>query len=352
MSKYILPNESRPDIAAGVVSQLMGGAARHIAPRLFPIVKTGQRAGSWYLATFAGPSVTTGRSFGNTLSGTHKANSPKSWETARHESRVKLEDADIEDMGGVDPAVLASAEEGVRAVSLKLDNVAYLAAKTAASTPAELNPVAPFAAIADAAVKVKRYGEPYLFCGESWLNEFVKNALVQLTLRGLYGDRIILDITTGVESVLKAVGVAFGVKGILVGDDEAFSYLSNPADATSVVLDKTNAFVIALRDMGANPLLTAKVQPVFGLMPVFLPGDESEVQVDTSYDSDVKVNNVDATVQAAALVVNAGACKAVAIPATGWATGFPVDENPAIPSSSSSSASSEASSEASSSSGD
>ncbi len=339
MSKYILPNESRADIAAAVIPQLMGGAAKHIAPRLFPIVKTGQRAGTWYLATFAGPSVTSGRSYGNTLSGTHKSNSDKSWTTARQESRVCLEDADIEDMGGIDPAVLASAEEGVRAVSLKLDNLAYLAVKTAASTPAQLNPGAPFAAIADAAVKVKRYGEPYLVCGESWLNEFVKNALVQVTLRGLYGDRIFLDITTGAESILNAVGVAFGVKGIIVGDDAAFSYLSNPADTTSVTLDKTNAFVVALREMGANPLITAKVQPVFGLMPVFIPGDAGEVQVDTSFDPDGKVNNVDATVWATALTVNAGAAKAVAIPASGWIAATPAEE-----SSSSSSASSESSS--------
>ena len=337
MSKYILPNESRADIATAIKDQLMGGAARHIAPRLFPIVKTGQRAGSWYLATFAGPSVTSGRSYGNTLSGTHKANSSKSWETARQESRVCLEDADIEDMGGIDPAVLASAEEGLRAIGVKLDNLAYLAVKTAASTPAEISPVAPFAAIADAAVKVKRYGEPYLVCGESWLNQFVKNTTVQLTLRGLYGDRIFLDITTGVESVLSAVGVAFGVKGIIVGDDAAFTYLANSADATSGVVDKTNAFVVALRDMGANPLVTAKVQPVFGLMPVFIPGDDAEVQVETSYDAGGKVNNVDATVWAAALTVNAGAAKAVAIPATGWVTGLPVDTNPAAESSSSSS---------------
>ena len=341
MSKYILPNESRADIAAAVIPQFMGGAAKHIAPRLFPIVKTGQRAGSWYLAKFAGPSVTSGRSYGTSLSGTHKANDATSWETVRQESRICLEDADIEDMGGVDPAVLASAEEGVRAVCLKIDNVAYLAVKTAASTPAELNPGAPFAAIADAAVKVKRYGEPYLVCGESWLNQFVKNALVQVTLRGLYGDRIFLDITTGAENILNAVGVAFGVKGIILGDDEAFSYLSNPADATSVVVDKTNAFVVALRDMGSNPLLTAKVQPVFGLMPVFIPGDAGEVQVDTSYNSEDKVNNVDSTVWAKPTTVNAGAAKAVAIPASGWVAATPADESS---SSSSSSASSESSS--------
>ena len=321
MSKYILPNEPRADIAAAVKGTLMGGAAKHIAPRLFPVVKTGQRDGSWYLSQFVNPGVTTGRSYGNALTGTHKANAKKTWSTSSHENRVCLTDADIEDMGGLDPAVLASAEEGVRAIALKLDNLAYLAVKTAASTPADLNPAAPFKAIADAARAVKRYGDPWLVCGESWLNTYVANENVALHLRGLYGDRIFLDITTGVESVLNAVGVAFGVKGIIVGDDDAFTYLSNPADTTSGAVDATNGFVVALRDMGASPLATAKVQPVFGLMPIFVPGDEGEVQVETSYDSSTRVNNVDTVVWATALTVNAGAAKAVAIPASGWYTG-------------------------------
>ena len=340
MSKYILPNESRPDIAAALKDKLIGGAAKHVAPRLFPIVKAGQRDGSWYLAELVDASVVSGRSYGNSLSGTHKANAKKTWSTTSQETRICLTDADIEDMGGIDTAVLASAEGCVRPLALKLDNLAYLAVKTAASTPAQLSPLAPFAAIATAAVKVKRYGEPHLVCSESWLNAYVANTVVALHLRGLYGDRIIQDITTGVDKALMAAGIAFGVKGIILADDLAFG---TTADSTSTT-DATNAFVVALRDMGANPLITAKTQPVFGLMPVFVPGDEGEIQVDTSFDSDSKVNNVDATVWAAALTVNAGAAKAVAIPATGWVTGLPVDTDPAPDSSASSSSSSSGSS--------
>ncbi len=340
MSKYILPNESRPDIAASINGKLIGGAAKHVAPRLFPIVKTGQRDGSWYLAEPVDATVVTSRSYGNSLSGTHKANAKKTWSTASHEARICLTDADIEDMGGIDTAVLASAEGSVLPLALKLDNLAYAAVKTAAGAAATLNPVAPFAAIADAAVKVKRYGEPYLVCSESWLNAYVSNTVVALHLRGLYGDRIIQDITTGVDKALEAAGIAFGVKGIIIADDAAFG----TTEGTVYTTDATNAFVVALRDMGANPLITAKTQPVFGLMPMFVPGDEGEIQVDTAYDADSKVNYVDASVWAAALTVNAGAAKAVAIPATGWVTGLPVDTAPAASSSSSSSSSSEASS--------
>ena len=226
MSKYILRNEDRPDIAAAVAGKLMGGAAKHIAARLFPIIKTKQRDGSWYLATITDATVVSGRSYGDALTGTHKANSKKTWSTTSQETRICLTDADIEDMGGVDAAVLASAEGSVRPLALKLDNLAYAAVKTAASTPAQLNPGAPFKAIAAAAVAVKRYGEPYLVCSESWLNEYVANSIVALHLRGLYGDRIIQDIATGVDKALEAAGIAFGVKGIIIADDQASAPLS------------------------------------------------------------------------------------------------------------------------------
>ena len=78
-------------------------------------------------------------------------------------------------------------------------------------------------------------------------------------------------------------------------------------------------------------------------MPIFIPGDDSEIQVDTSYDSSTRVNYVDATVWADALTVNSGAAKAVAIPASGWIAATPAEE----PSSSSSASSESSSSESS-----
>jgi hypothetical protein len=318
MSKYIFANEDRPDIAAAIAGKLMGGAAKHVAPRLFPIVKTGQRAGSWYLAQLADASVVSNRTYGDALTGTHKANASKSWSTTSQETRICLTDADIEDMGGADQAILASAEGAVRPLGLKLDALAYSALATAASTPANLDPDAPFKAIADAAVKVKRYGDPILVCSESWLNAYVANTTVALHLRGLYGDRIIQDVVTGIDKALEAAGIAFGCKGILVADDAAFGTTVD----TTYTTDATKAFIVGLADMGSNPLATAKTTPVLGLMPIFVPGDESEIQVETSYNSSTRVNNVDAIVWACTLTANSGAAKAVAIPGSGWVKGL------------------------------
>lgn len=305
-----LNSESRPDIAAGISAKIMLGGANLVFPKIFPVHPVKDKGGNLYVATDITGSATSNRSYGNALSGTHIAASSVSYSCGKIEKRSELEDADIKDLGGVDPAVAAGARVSARAVALAMESAAaaLVIDSTRYSAAATINAKSPFAALMKAATAVKAYGRPYLVCSESWLNDFVSIPEVAVTLRGLFGDRVITDVVSGVETVLAAVGSHFGCKGIIVGDDAAWK-VSEKTDAAAVV---------AIRDGDGDAYLNAKMAPAFGLTPVFLPdpaAPDAPFEIDTGWDNSTKVNTVDATIFAVSKVLNVGGAVVVKLPA-------------------------------------
>lgn len=300
---FIVPNESRPDIAATIKGSLIKGAATHVASKIFAIIPTQTQSGIMRLAQKTSVTATKGREYGTKLEGSHKANKTVNYTCTKVEARVGLDDSDIVDLGGIDAAILAAAESGAESVLLDVDKDAYNAIKTAAGTAVALDATKPFAAIGSAANAVKHYGEPTLVCSEDWLVKCVSNTTVAQTLRGDFGDRVFTDLLSGIDAVMHSVGLVFGVKHILIADSAAWE-------------DATTAFVIGIRDPGANALLTAKSKPVFGVLPVFIPTDGQELDVATAYDASDKINCVDTTAYLTPKVVNADGAKAIVFPET------------------------------------
>lgn len=310
-------NESRPDIAVGLVRKTLSGAVRFVSHVLFPPAPVAERGGTISCAQNLTATGVTNRSAGTSLSGTHNAHVDISYTCAKHEARAYVDDTDIKNHKGEEPAIAATAKVAAYGAIKKYEDVSAAllinATNYAAALPININ--APFAALATAAVSVKKFGAPYLVCSEYWINEFVSSPIVSAHLIKLYGDRIIQDVQTGIESALKAVGIAWGVKGIIIGDDD-FWKVSGLEDAAVVVALRPN-------DMTADVISTIKALPCFGFAPTFLPEGSTEqapLQIDTVYLSDPKSNAVDATLYAVPKIINAGGFKLVKLPAAGMVT--------------------------------
>ena len=157
---------------------------------------------------------------------------------------------------------------------------------------------------------MKHYGEPVLVASETWLRNFVKLPKVVETLRALYGDgwfKYIADLS----NVNDAIGQAFGVKRVLIGDDD-FWAVENRTDAAAVVALRPN-------EMAAGVVQTVKAVPCYGFAPTFLPessaGLDEPFSVSTVFRDATRDNAVDVTLDAVPKEINAAAAKLVKLPA-------------------------------------
>ena len=310
-------NEQRADIAVGLVRKTLAGAARFISHIIFPSASVAEIGGSIACAQNLTATGVTNRAAGTTLSGTHNVHVDVSYTCVKHEARSFVDAADIKNHKGEEPAIAATAKVAAYGAIKKYEDVAAALIINATNYAAALgiNINAPFAALATAAVSVKKFGVPYLVCSEYWLNEFVSSPIVAAHLIKLYGDRIIQDVQTGVEAALTSVGIAWGVKGIIIGDDD-FWKVSGYEDAAAVIALRPN-------DMITDVISTVKALPCFGFAPTFLPEGSTEdapFQIDTVYLPGSKEDCVDATIYAVPKIINAGGFKLVKLPAAGMVT--------------------------------
>ncbi len=309
--KFIFKNESRPDIAVGLTTSALRGAARFISHVLFPVWGTSEKGNSLTVAQRITNAVTTNRAQGADLSGIRVAAVSKSYTCSKIERRSVMDDEDIKNAGGEEPAIAAGALAAGRDVLLGVEALSAAAVFTDAAYAAAsaIDAEAPFAAIAMQARAVKDYGDPVLVCSESWLTNFVSMRTVAAHLRLLYGDRAVLDVLSQTEAVMKSIGLVFGVKNILVGDDAAWA-VANKTDAAAVVAVRPEA--------QTAPAMTVKAKPCFGLGPTFLPDPaaaDAILEIDTVFLGTEKDNAVDATAWFTPLVLNAAGRGLVKLPA-------------------------------------
>lgn len=314
----IFRNESRPDIALGLVRSVLAGSVKLIGHILFPPFTTTEKSGSITVAQRVTGTATTNRAAGATLTGQHVSNKPVNYTCNKYEQRSYVTDEDIKEMGGEDAAIGAMAMVSGYSVINKSESAAaalVINATTYGSAVA-ININAPFAAITTAAIAVKKFGVPMLFCSEYWLNELVSSPIVAAALLKLYGDKIIQDVQTGLPTALKAVGSLFGVSEIVVGDND-FWKVTSYEDAAAVV-------AIRPEMAGMNARAVIKALPTFGFQPTFLPADDASVdkpfEVDTVYETGSKSNAVDATIHSIPVVANSAALQIVKLPAAGLVT--------------------------------
>ena len=314
----IFKNESRPDIAQGLVVKLLTGAVNLVGHILFPPMLVKEKTGSITIAQRVTGTATTDRAAGATLTAGHVANKSSSWTCSKHEKRSYVTDEDIIEMGGEEPAIAAIAQVSAFSVLAKTEAAAAALVINATNyaNAIAININAPFAAITTAATRVKRYGEPVLVCSEYWLNELVSSPIVAASLLKLYGDKIIQDVKTGLPTALTAVGSLFGVKRIVVGDDDWWKVTSYE-DAAAVVAIRPE---IAGMDIRA----VIKALPCFGFQPTFIPSADPSLdkpfEVETVYDTGSKSNCVDATIHSVPVVGNSEAMQLVKLPAAGLVT--------------------------------
>lgn len=312
MPSFIIPTENRPDLAVGLTRSTLPGAAQFIAPKLFPAFRVAEKGGKIACAQRVVATGTKNREAGAALASQRVANFDVEYATDTYEGSAYLTDRDIKDHGGIDPAInAAKISAAYGAVKLYEKDAAALVFSSARYTnAATIEADAPFDAFAGAALAVKHYGEPVLVASETWLRNFVKLPKVVETLRALYGDgwfKYIADLS----NVNDAIGQAFGVKRVLIGDDD-FWAVENRTDAAAVVALRPN-------EMAAGVVQTVKAVPCYGFAPTFLPessaGLDEPFSVSTVFRDATRDNAVDVTLDAVPKEINAAAAKLVKLPA-------------------------------------
>lgn len=304
-------NETRADIAVGLTLSALRGAARFIGHRIFATWGTTETGGTVSVAQNLTGTATVGRAHNATLTGTQVAGVDITYAGIKIEDRATLDEKDVKNHGGEDKAILAGARTAVRGAMLKTEARAAAKVFTAAryAAAATIDAKAPWKALAVAAQAVKDFGDPVLVCCESWLNDFLSIPMVGLKLRGQFGEQIMMEIVSNTERAMQALGIAFGVKYTLIGDDRAWK-LAGMTDAAAVVAVRA--------EQQTDPLGIAKELPCYGLGPTFLPdvaASDSPFQVDTGYLVSSKVNVVDVTTYFTPVECNAAGAVLVKLPA-------------------------------------
>lgn len=320
MPSFIIPTENRPDLAVGLTRSTLPGVAQFIAPKLFPAFRVAEKGGKISCAQRVVATGTKNREAGSALTSQRVANFDVEYATDTYEGSAYLTDRDIKDHGGIDPAInaakIAAAYAAVKLYEKDAAALVFSSARYTAATTIDAD--APFDAFAGAALAVKHYGEPVLVASETWLRNFVKLPKVVETLRALYGDgwfKYIADLS----NVNDAIGQAFGVKRVLIGDDD-FWAVAGGSGASAY--DYSNAAaVVALRpnEMAAGVVQTVKAVPCYGFAPTFLPessaGLDEPFSVSTVFRDATRDNAVDVTLDAVPKEINAAAAKLVKLPA-------------------------------------
>lgn len=308
----VLKNETRPDIALELKRDVLLGGTSFISPILFPVATVTETANAISVAQIVTGTATVNRTHGDTLTGAHKVSKKVSYDLQKIEDRTTLDETDVKTHGGEDNAIKAAALVSGRTVlmSMEVASAAIVFSTAKYNAAQALTTDAPWKGIADAARSVKRFGQPYLVCSESWLTNFVSIPKVADQLLAIFGDRIIGDLLAGVETAMNSVGLVFGVKGILVGEDDAW-VVAGKEDAAAIV---------AIRpESQGNPIATAKALPSYGIGPTFLPDPanaDTLIQIITGWNTSNNTNVVDALAFYEPLVCNAAGCILVKLPAT------------------------------------
>lgn len=314
---FIAKNESRPDLAAGLSQKALAGAATFLAPILFPAFRVAERGGTIACAQVVRGTAVKNRTSGTALTGTRVAPVDVSYSVAKYEGRDLLDDSDVKDAGGEENAIAAAARfAGYDAIKLyEKDAAATVFTSTRYAAATSIVAATPFDALNKAALSVKNYGKPTLVCSESWLNSFVKIAAVSTVLKDLFGHGWFKEIHD-LGNVNKALGAAFGVDGVIIGDD-AFWAVSGGSGGDAYNYTDAAA-VVALRDVGGDPRGTAKKIPTYGFAPTFLPDGGSldePFDVETAYLPDVRQSAVTAVLHAVPKEINAAGAALVKLPA-------------------------------------
>ena len=320
MASFILPNETRPDLAVGLSRKTLAGAVQFLSPILFPAVVVGEHGGQISVAKRITGNAVVGRQRGTAMTATAIEAKDVSYTVTTIEGRDTLRDRDVKDAGGLDAALVVASKSAafdvIKAVEKRAAAKVFTATRYAAASA--IVAATPFDALAKAARAVKYYGTPTLVCTEAWIEEFVKIEAVVTTLKALFGDGWFKQITD-LSNVTKAVGHAFSVDSVLIGDDEFWAVAGGTGASAYDYSDA--AAVVALRPemMGANAVNTLKKMPTYGFMPLFLPNGapspDNPYSVSTGYDTSIKENFVDVDIQAEFVEANGEAVKLVKLPA-------------------------------------
>ncbi len=306
----IVNNENRPDLAVGLSKRALAGAATMIAPVIFPAFPCREKAGTIACAKVIRGTGTKNRAKGTALAGTRVEPEDITYSVNKYEGREILDDSEIKDAGGLDNALAAASRwAGYDAIAL-LEGDAHAALNNAAApgeAVAVIDPDKPFDFLFVAAQTVKDFGRPVLVCSESFIRKFVSFPGVASVLTDLFGHGWFKDIRAGgdLENVQAALGSAFGLSGVVIGDDRFWT-------------DENDAWVVGYRpEAQTDARSVVKRLPSLGFMPVFLPEDASSLEepfaVSTAYLPNTKDNAVDTTLYAVPKVINHEAVARVSI---------------------------------------
>lgn len=304
-------SEKRPDIAVSIAPKTLAGAARFIAPIVFPQFSVTEAGGTISFAKVNKGKGEKDRAAGTALQGSQITPVAVSYNTAMYEDRARLTDKDVCGYANDDAAILSGAMSAAYGVISKVeeDAAAAIFTSTRYSAAKAITTDDPFGGMMEAATTVKHYGTPTLVCSEFWLAKFVSIPEVRKVLVEIYGHQIVRDVINAVPEAIKACGAVFGVQQILIGDN-AFWSVEGMTDAAAVVGIR--------EELGNDPRTMAKTFPAFGVTPTLIPtgGDVAHpLEIETGYDPNTKDNLVDAQLGCAITVINAAGAVLVKLPA-------------------------------------
>jgi hypothetical protein len=305
----------RPDLAKLECNWPTG----YIGPRIFPVSMTTEKANSFtYRGFVADAAPESGRSAVAALAMTQLTNASGSYSCVKREKRYVASEDDCKETGGIERMDAVGAKASKRSLMRAFEDAAYAKLFSAGNIAAAFPMAASneFAVLNMAANVVRKgFGKLSLVCSQQWLMGFIGLSAVSTRLQsiaGLGGYIAARDAAMSIQPdvLVSMLRTILPFDQILVGDNAHWYTTTNAAQAAVVMLPDVS---------GDDIIMTAKMEPIYGLSKWFLPdpvgAPDAPIAIDAEWLPTEKLNAWDAYASWDLMELNPTAAKIVTLQA-------------------------------------
>ena len=267
-------------------------------PKIFFILATSERAGTFSYAPPSLPNDTTGvvenRVNGTDLVGETVPDPDYNWTTGKLEARTLIYESQIKPLGGIEKADRHGAKRSFRRamnkIEIKANATIFSTTRTAAATTlADQSVVGTLQA---KALALRAYGKPHLYMSTEGLTKFLQIPEVRNNMFGQWGPQVAMSLLTGDQKILlEKLSPLIGFPSIVVYDSQIVGNANNDYIG-----------IVALRDEamagGEEIIMTAKEMAMYAFAALYIPDGANQnmpMGISAGVDYKAKANLYDAT---------------------------------------------------------